>query len=135
MKYIAVLLAATASAVQMEYTPFQLYKPPKKDYSDMMDIVSRGEVEDFSTMNVKKAMQRNGSSGQWPIPPEKYSDPPMKKHPHWITQDWETVVKKGNADAMDKNVNDALERIPEPIVINGKVQKPSEDDPLVGDDI
>ena len=134
MKLLAIILASTASAVQMEYTPFQLYKPPKKDYGDMMEIVKRGDVEDFTISKMSDAMKRNPSSGKWPIEPEVYSDPPMKKHPHWYTQDWETVVKKGNADAMDKNVDDALKRIPEPIVINGKVQKPSEDDPLVGED-
>ena len=117
MKYTAVLaLVASTQAVQLEYNDHFATPPP------IWDVVKRGDSRDFADDNVKKAMNANGSSGEWPVPVvEKHYDPTGDLDMHYVKQPWEQVVKKGNSDFSDKQVAKAVAKIPEPIAIGGKM--------------
>ena len=127
MKFnFAILLVAGAQAIQ--YVDYK-YAPPKYTIKDMWANVKRGDVRDFATMNVEKAMKANPSSGEWPIeeaPPmfNSINQDNTAKRLAAKYQDWEDVVKKGNAAFSDVQVEKALKLIPEPIAIEGKVVNP-----------
>ena len=125
MKVFSLAMIAAASAIQLDqesgynlyWEVADLHKP------DIWDVVKRGGVKGFADMNVEKAMKRNPSSGEWPIAQVEpiYDLPEKVVKPHWTKQPWEYVVKKGNSGFNDKQVNKALAKIPEPIVLDGKV--------------
>ena len=117
MKYTAVFaVIASAQAVQLEYNDHFATPPP------IWDVVKRGSSRDFADDNVRAAMKANGSSGEWPVPiVEKHYDATGDLDMHYVKQPWEQVVKKGNSDFSDKQVAKAVKLIPEPIVINGKI--------------
>ena len=123
------LIAAYAEAIKVESDQgYNIYwefapKPPP-----MWDVVSRGErkVKDFADEQLEAAMKRNPSSGTWPIAKIPEPEEPKKEvKPHYWKQPWEFVVKKGNSDFNDVQVDKALKRIPEPIVLDGKALKGS----------
>ena len=76
-------------------------------------------------------MKRNPSSGTWPITPapDHIYDPKPEPKPHYRKQPWEYVVKKGNSEFNDVQVDKALKKIPEPIVLDGKAV-PSGNSPM-----
>ena len=117
MKYTAVFaLIASTQAVQLEYTNYFAIPPP------IWDVVKRGDSRDFADDMVRDAMKRNPSSGEWPVPiVRKVYDPTGDLDMHYVKQPWESVVKKGNSEFSDKQVAKAVKLIPEPIVINGKI--------------
>ena len=117
MKFTAVFaLIASTQAVQLEYTNFFAAPPP------IWDVVKRGSERDFADDMVRSAMKRNPSSGEWPVPiVRKIYDPTGDLDMHYEKQPWEAIVKKGNSDFSDKQVAKAVKLIPEPIVINGKI--------------
>ena len=117
MKYTAVFaLIASTQAVQLEYTNYFAIPPP------IWDVVKRGDSRDFADDNVRAAMKANESSGKWPVPiVEKKYDATGDLDMHYEKQPWEQVVKKGNSEFSDKQVAKAVKLIPEPIVINGKI--------------
>ena len=122
MKFtFAAAIIAGASAIQLnnEYVIFN--KPPP----DIWSVVKRGE-RDFQDANVEMAMKSNPeNTGEWPVAPADQFNwsPPKVKEPHWAKQDWEAVVKKGNSDFNDDQVDAALSRKKEPILINGEPVK------------
>ena len=74
------------------------------------------------------AMKINPSSGTWPIVEaplmtDSTNQDNTAKRLAEKYQDWETVVKKGNAAFSDVQVEKAVKLIPEPIAIDGKVVK------------
>ena len=117
MKYTAVLaLIASTQAVQLEYNDYFATPPP------IWDVVKRGSERDFADDQVRAAMKRNPSSGTWPVPVvEKHYDASGDLDMHYVKQPWESVVKKGNSGFSDIQVAKATKLIPEPIVINGKI--------------
>ena len=128
------LLVASASAVKVTYEPYR-EKPIEYPLSDMWSTVKRGDVYDFATQNVEKAMKANPSSGNWPI-----KDAPDLPNSIGLDDDnkrlmaryvpWETVVKKGTDQAAtNANVEAALSRKPEPVMIAGKVVNPANGTP------
>ena len=120
------MIAAATSAVQIQQeSSYNLYweladrnKPP------IWSVVKRGDVRDFADDNVEKAMRRNPSSGTWPIAtiPEPAPPKPEDLPPFWFKQEWERVVQKGNSAFNDVQVDKALAKIPEPIVVDGKIK-------------
>ena len=117
MKFTAVFaLIASTQAVQLEYTNFFATPPP------IWDVVKRGSERDFADDMVRAAMKTNPSSGEWPVPiVRKIYDATGDLDMHYVKQPWESVVKKGNSDFSDTQVAKAVKLIPEPIVINGKI--------------
>ena len=126
MKYFSVCMLLACSAVSLEYTPFKLKPDPTVTYGDVMDVVKRGSVKAFADMNVEKAMTINKSSGKFPVPDAKVEEVEEPKIAQG-TQNWEFFVKKGNSDFSDTQVEKALDLIPEPIIINGKVMPAGEE--------
>ena len=117
------LIAASAQAIKVEsdqkYNLYYEFAPPPPK---MWDVVARGSVKDFADANVEAAMKRNPSSGSWPIEPvgpDPLDEKPAPK-PHYWKQPWEFIVKKGNSAFNDVQVDKALSRIKEPIVLDGK---------------
>ena len=114
-------LMATTQAIKTEYT---IYDPDFKLAPPIWSVIKRGAARDFADANVQKAMERNPSSGEWPIPPAPLPPPVIDNTPHWAKQPWESVVKKGNSEFSDTQVTKALKLIPEVIAIEGKAVAP-----------
>ena len=116
MKFTAVFaLIASTQAVQLEYTNFFATPPP------IWDVVKRGSERDFADDMVRAAMKTNPSSGEWPVPiVRKIYDATGDLDMHYVKQPWESVVKKGNSAFNDVQVDKALAKIKEPIVLDGK---------------
>ena len=123
---LSMLVAATAAVKIENNEAYNLYwEVADLKKIPIWSVVKRGDSRDFADANVEAAMKRNPSSGEWPITPVAPDavgpkDPPK---PHYWKQPWEFVVKKGNSDFNDAQVDKALKLIPEPIVLGGKALK------------
>ena len=130
MKYFCVSMLVACNAIALEYKPFKLFDDPPLTYTGMTDVVKRGDVNDFTEMNMNKAMKANPSSGKFPVEDMK-SDLLDDVPAHGPKLDyWDNVVVKGNEDFSNKQVLKAEALKLEPIVINGKIMTPSDDPPL-----
>ena len=80
----------------------------------MNAVVNRGSYD--STVNyVNAAMKSNPTNaGEAGYPEVDYTPEDGIPKPHWATQYWEAVVKKGNSDFNDKQVAKAEKLKPEP---------------------
>ena len=114
MKYIcaiALIAAANAVKIQNEYPVWGAFTPPPE-----MDAVVKKGNSDFSDGEVEKAMKANPSNaGKFPVPDVAFSADDDIPKPHWVKQDWEMVVKKGNSEFNDKQVMKAEKLKNEPI--------------------
>ena len=117
------VLASGASAVKLEneYRVWHSVAPPPPIWS----VVGRG-AHDVQDKYVEMAMKSNeANAGEWPVAPapELDVDKIIPKKPHWAKQDWESVVKKGNAAFSDDQVAYAESKKKEPILISGEPVK------------
>ena len=123
MKFFTLgMLVAATSAINVDEGYNLYYEIADRHLPPIWSVVKRGGVRDFADDNVKAAMERNPSSGTWPIVqvPEVPDTPPAEPKPHYWKQPWEFVVKKGNSAFNDVQVDKALAKIKEPIILDGK---------------
>mgnify|MGYP006131709405 CR=1 FL=1 len=83
----------------------------------MNDAINRGSY-DSTVKYVESAMKSNPTNaGAGPVAEVDYTPEDGIPKPHFATQNWETVVKKGNSDFSDKQVAKAEKLKAEPIVL------------------
>ena len=127
MKFITLcMLFAATEAINVEEGYNLYWEVSDRNKPHIWSVVKRGSVRDFADANVQAAMKTNPSSGTWPIDPapDHIFRPEVEKKPHYTKQPWEYIVKKGNSAFNDIQVDKALKKIPEPIVLDGKAIAP-----------
>ena len=122
MKYtfaIALIGAASGIKIENEYPLWGAIAPVPK----MNSVMKRGSY-DSTAAAVEAAMKSNPSNaGGFPVAEVDYTPEDGIPKPHFATQQWEAVVKKGNSDFNDKQVAMAEKlkeepiRLPEPVAV------------------
>ena len=122
MKYtFAIALIGAASGIKIEngYPLWGAIAPVPK----MNSVMKRGSY-DSTVAYVEAAMKSNPSNaGEFPVAKVDYTPEDGIPKPHFATQKWEAVVKKGNSDFNDKQVAKAEKlkaepiRLPEPVAV------------------
>ena len=115
MKYFAIALMGAASGIKLEnqYDLWGAIKPVE----EMNAVVNRGSY-DSTKKYVEAAMKSNPSNaGGSSYEEVDYTPEDGIPKPHWATQYWENVVKKGNGSFNDEQVAKAEKLKPEPIRI------------------
>ena len=115
MKYtfaIALLGAANGIKLENQYDLWGAIKPVQ----EMNSVVNRGSF-DSTVKYVEAAMKSNPTNAGSEIGEVDYTPEDGIPKPHWATQDWEAVVKKGNGKFSDEQVAKAEKLKAEPIRI------------------